>query len=118
MRFINSKLHGLLDYVAALALIIAPNVLGLGQESALAYWLSVAAGIGLIGYSLLTDYAYSIAKLIGFKLHLGFDIAAAVVFLIAPLLFGFDGVAAIYYPVMGVGVILVVLLTNNNKVED
>ena len=94
-----------------------PNILGLGQESALAYWLSVAAGIGLIVYSLFTDYVYSIAKVIAFKLHLGFDIAAAIVFLLAPALFGFDGVAGIYYPVMGLGVLMVVLLTNTKKVE-
>ena len=117
MRFINSTIHGQLDYAAALALIVVPTILGLGQESALAYWLSVAAGIGLIVYSLFTDYVYSIAKVIAFKLHLGFDIAAAIVFLLAPVLFGFDGVAGIYYPVMGLGVLMVVLLTNTNKVE-
>lgn len=117
MRFINSTIHGLLDYAAALALIIAPNVLGLGAESALAYWLSVAAGIGLIVYSLITDYAFSMAKVLAFKLHLGFDIAAAIVFLFAPLLFGFNGIANIYYPVMGIGVLMVVLFTDSNKAE-
>jgi len=112
MRFINSTLHGLLDYAAATALIIAPFLLGLAEQSVFAHWFSVAAGAGLIVYSLITKYAYSMAKIIPFKIHLMFDLAAAVVFLLAPFLFGFEGIVAGYYWVMGAGVVMVVLLSN------
>ena len=112
MRFINSSLHGIMDYAAALALIVLPFLLGLEEQSALAHWISVIAGVGLIGYSLITQYAFSLAKVIPFKLHLILDIVAAIFFLIAPFVLGFDGVAAIYYWVMGAGVVMVVVFSN------
>ena len=118
MRFINSTLHGLLDYAAALALIIAPFVLGLQSQSALAHWISVAAGVGLIVYSLFTSYRYSAVKLIPFKLHLILDLTAAAFFIIAPFVFSFDYIAQIYYWVMGVGVLLVVGFTHTKPVTE
>lgn len=108
MKFLTPAMHGALDYIAALTLIVAPFILGL---EGLALGLSVAAGVGLIAYSLLTDYLYSIAKVIPFKLHIIFDTLAAVVFIIAPFLFGFTGIALIYYLVMGFGVLAVVFVT-------
>ena len=62
LQFLTPKLHGLLDYAAAGGLIVFPFLLNLGSESPIALWLSVAAGAGLIGYSLLTDYAFSVAR--------------------------------------------------------
>jgi hypothetical protein len=108
MKFLSPTIHGALDYIAALTLIIAPFALGLQN---LALWLSVAAGSGLIFYSLLTDYSYSISKVIPFKLHIIFDSLAAIVFILAPFIFDFTGITKIYYWVMGVGVLFVVFVT-------
>lgn len=112
MRFITPSLHGILDYAAAIALIVLPFILGLEAQSALAHWISVIAGVGLVGYSLITQYAFSFAKLIPFKVHLILDIAAAVFFVAAPFILGFEGVVAIYYWVMGAGVVMVVALSH------
>jgi len=73
MKFLTVKLHGLGDYAAAAVLIVAPFFLGLKEQSMIAHWASIAGGVGLIIYSLLTDYTYSIAKIIPFKVHLVFD---------------------------------------------
>ncbi len=115
MRFINSSLHGILDYAAAVALIVLPFLLGLEEQSALAHWISVIAGVGLIGYSLLTQYAFSVAKVIPFSIHLILDIVAAVFFIIAPFVLGFEGIVAIYYWVMGAGVVAVVVFSNSSE---
>ena len=112
MRILNPAVHGILDYVAAAALIAAPFVLGLGEAGPVAMYLSVIGGVGLIVYSLLTDYAYSAAKLIPFKTHLVLDSLAGLLFIVVPFALGFEGVAKIYYIVMGVGVLIVVALTN------
>jgi len=93
-------------------LIIAPFILGLEAQSVIALWISVVAGAGLIIYSLLTHYQFSVPKLIPFKLHLILDLSAAAFFIIAPFVLGFEGIAQIYYWVMGSGVLLVVGLTN------
>jgi hypothetical protein len=113
MRFINSSLHGILDYAAAIALIALPFILGLEEQSVLAHWMSVMAGVGLIAYSLLTAYAFSLAKIIPFKGHLILDTIAAAFFIGAPFVLGFEGVVAIYYWVMGVGVVAVVALSHS-----
>jgi len=112
MKILNPQVHGWLDYAAALALIVAPFVLGL---TALALWMSVAAGVGLVLYSLLTDYSASLAKLIPFRLHLLLDGLAALAFIVAPFAFGWSGVVMTYYLVMGVGVLMVVALSANEE---
>jgi len=114
MQFLSPKAHGVIDYIAALTLIVAPFVLGLQQ---IALWLSVGAGVGLIVYSLLTDYAASVVKTLPYKLHLMFDAAAAVTFIAAPFVLGFAGAATTYYLVMGVGVLAVVGVSSTSGEE-
>lgn len=111
MRFIDEKIHGIIDYAAALALIIAPFLV-LPSTDGLAVWLSVVAGAGLIVYSLFTSYSLGLRGLVPFRVHLAIDLVAGAAFVAAPFVLGFTGVARIYYPVMGVAVILVVLATN------
>lgn len=108
IQFLTPALHGALDYLAAGALIVLPILLGL---TGVALWLSVAGGVGLIAYSLLTDYRYGVIKLFSFDLHLVLDLAAAVAFIAAPFVLGFDVFTSAYYFVMAAGVIAVVALT-------
>ena len=115
LQFLTPTFHGLLDYAAAAGLIVFPFVLPLGADSAIALWLSVAAGLGLIGYSFLTDYPYSFFSVIPFGVHLALDVAAGLVFIAAPFALGFSTLASIYYVVMGVGVLLVVAVTQRKE---
>ena len=62
IRFLTPKLHGLVDYAAAAGLIVFPFILGIGASSPIAFWLSVAAGVAVICYSMLTGYTYSAAR--------------------------------------------------------
>ena len=117
-RFVSPKVHGVLDYVAAGGLIVYPFLLDLGAISPMALWLSVAAGVGLILYSLLTDYEFSASNTLPFKLHLAFDVAAGAAFIAAIFVFGFEGMAAIYYSVMGLGVFALVAVTNTGGMES
>ena len=113
IRFLTPTLHGVLDYAAATGLIVLPFILGFGG---LALWLSVAGGIGLIGYSLLTDYAFSAAAIISFKTHLVLDLAAALSFAAAPFVFSWDGLIMGYYLVMAGAVVIVVALSQPDPI--
>ena len=115
IRFVDPKIHGVLDYVAAAGLIVFPFLLDLGTSSAMALWLSVAAGVGLIVYSLFTDYAFSVSNALPFKLHLLFDLGAGAAFIAAIFVFGFEGLAAAYYAVMATGVFVLVAVTNPDE---
>ncbi len=108
LQFLTPALHGVLDYLAAAALIVLPFLLGF---DGIELWLSVAGGTGLILYSLFTDYMFGVVKILSFDLHLLLDLAAGVAFLVAPSLLHFTMIAQIYYPVMAAGVVAVVILT-------
>lgn len=109
MRFINDKLHGVIDYAAAITLIGAPFYFGF---TGLELQLSALAGIALFLYSLMTSYSLSARNAIPFGVHLVIDFVAGVGLVAAPFLLGFEGLAKTYYMVMGGAVIVVVLLTN------
>lgn len=110
-RILTPTIHGALDYAAAAALIVLPFLLNLGEISAAAQWLSVAAGAGLVVYSLATDYAFGVFGLLSFRAHLALDMLAAVAFIGAPFVFGWSGLVLAYYLVMGAGVLVVVALS-------
>ena len=115
MTFIPSKYHGALDYAVAATLIIAP--LALSFEGAAKY-LAIAGGLGLLIYSLFTDYSLSARKLLSFKAHLVLDFIAALGLVAAPFLFGFTGLERAFYFVIGLSVIAVVLITNSETDEQ
>ncbi len=46
MKILTPTLHGLGDYAAALVLIVGPYFLGIKEQSVIAYWASIAGGIG------------------------------------------------------------------------
>lgn len=115
IRFITPNQHGILDFSVAAVLIVAPFLLGLGGSSSLAVWLSVATGIAVIVLSLLTDYRYGLLRLIPFKGHLLVDALVGLAFVMIPFVVGFEGRDAIFYWVIGVGVLAVVALGRTDQ---
>jgi hypothetical protein len=114
MTLISSKYHGALDYAVAATLIVAP--LALNFEG-LAKYLAIAGGLGLLAYSLLTDYSLSARKILSFKAHLVLDFIAALGLVAAPFIFGFTSLERAFYLLIGLSVVAVVLVTNT-ETED
>jgi len=88
MRFIPTRVHGVLDYLTAGVLIAGPSMLRLRQHG-MQRWLPVALGIGTISYSLLTDYELGLFKFIPMPMHLALDAANGALLAASPWLFGF-----------------------------
>ena len=118
MKFLSKKLHGLGDYAAAAVLIIAPFVIGLKEQSVVAHFASIAGGVGLIAYSLLTDYTFSVANVIPFKVHLLFDSLAGLVLIALAFVLQLEGIAQAYMIIMGAGVLLVVAVSQTSSTAD
>lgn len=111
MRFISARFHGFLDYAVAGALIGVPLLFDFAASSAVAAAISIAAGAGLVVYSLLTDYSAGIRNLIPWRVHLGLDALAALTLLAAPFALGFSGFARGFYVTVAVSVLAVVATT-------
>jgi hypothetical protein len=88
MRFIPTRLHGVIDYLWGLALIASPWLFGFADVPA-AKWVAIFFGAGAILYSLVTAYELSLIPLVPMPLHLGLDGLAGFILAISPLGFGF-----------------------------
>ncbi len=110
MKFVTKRIHAFLDYPVAIALIVLPFVLGLGSSNPIALQLSVATGIAAFLLTLLTDHHLGAFRVISYKMHLIVDFLVAIVFILAPFIFSFEGIDAYYYWINGAAVLAVVSL--------
>lgn len=110
-RFLPQQIHGLLDYVVAVTLIVVPLILDFRQQSEFAHWLGVAAGAGLVLYSLATDYSLGVVSAVTIRQHLTLDAAAGILFVVLAFVAGFSAEASIFYGLIGAAVLAVVAVT-------
>jgi drug/metabolite transporter (DMT)-like permease len=109
MRFIPTKFHAPLDFIVGVALIAAPWIFQFSDNTA-ATVVPIVLGIGLIAYSLLTDYELGVWKLAPMAVHNLIDIVAGAVLALSPWLFGFaDEGANAWVPLVVVGVAAIFL---------
>ena len=116
MKFVTKRIHALLDYPVAIALILLPFLLGLGTSNPLALTLSVATGVAALLLTILTDHHLGIIRIVPYRVHLIVDFLVAIVFILAPFVLSFEGIDAYYYWINGVAVLTVVSL-HKNEVE-
>jgi len=100
MRFISTKVHGVLDYLVGLLLIAAPWIFNFDNGTA-AQWVPVIIGALVIFMSLMTDYEAGAFRTISMKSHLVMDVIAGIFLAASPWLFGFAG--QVYLPHLIVG---------------
>jgi uncharacterized membrane protein HdeD (DUF308 family) len=109
MRFIPTKFHAPLDYIVGAALIAMPWILQFSEHTAPTV-ISVVLGIGLIAYSLFTNYELGVWKVAPMAVHNLIDVVAGALLATSPWLFGFaDETANVWLPFVVVGVAAVFL---------
>lgn len=93
MRFIPTRVHGMLDYVMGVLLIACPWILGFADADFAANgaetWIMVLFGGMMIVAALMTAYECGVVSLISMKTHLGMDVLMGLVLAASPWLFGF-----------------------------
>jgi hypothetical protein len=103
MRFIPTKVHAPLDYIVGVALIAAPWIFQFSDDTA-ATVIPIVLGIGLIAYSLFTDYELGIWRVFPMSVHNLYDIGAGAFLAASPWIFGFaDESANVWVPHVVVG---------------
>ena len=114
LRFLPTKVHGALDYVVGIALILAPNIFQFSAMGGPAVIVPRILGVVLIVYSLLTRYEWGVLKVIAMPYHLVVDVLASLFLAASPFIFGFVASrpnAWLPHVVVGIVVVLVVLVT-------
>jgi len=89
MRFIPTRIHGMLDYASGLLLIAAPYLFGFA-DGTIQQWLPQILGVGAIFYSLFTNYELGAVRAMPMRVHLFLDAASGILLASSPWLFGFD----------------------------
>jgi len=109
MRFIPTRFHAPLDYIVGAVLIAAPWIFQFSVSGA-ATAVSIVLGVGLIAYSLFTNYELGIWKVAPMAVHNLIDIVAGAVLALSPGIFGFaDDGANFWVPFVVIGVAAIFL---------
>ena len=117
MNVIPTRVHGILDYATALALIVLPFLFPIGAgaggvEAAaaearnpytVAGWFLVGPGLALLGLSLITRYELGAVKSVQMPVHLATDVGLGLFLIASPWLFSFAD--AIWWPHVLVGLV-------------
>lgn len=93
MRFIPTRIHGVLDYLMGVLLIALPWLFGFARGGA-ETWVPVILGAGLILYSLFTDYELGAVRRLSMRTHLWMDGLGGLILALSPWIFGFADVVA------------------------
>jgi len=109
MRFIPTRYHAPIDYIAGVALIAAPWIFQFSDHTA-ATVVPIVLGIGLIAYSLVTNYELGVWKIAPMAVHNLIDVVAGTLLAASPWIFGFaDESANVWVPHVVVGLAAVFL---------
>lgn len=109
---ISTKVHGYLDYLMGLVLLLCPLFLEI-QDGA-ASTILIILGAGVLLYSLITDYELGLLKILGMKTHLMIDLIGGIFLAVSPWLFGFADENWWLFVVLGVAEIGASLLTSKH----
>jgi hypothetical protein len=113
MRLVNTKAHGIYDYLMGLTLLACPYIFDF-SKSGTPQKICAMTGIWIWIMSTITKYEFSMSKLINLRLHLAIDVLAGIFLLFSPWTFGFDTIVYKPHVVFGLTLIIVSLLTDRS----
>ena len=101
MKIISTKVHGVLDYLMGVLLIAAPWLFNFNRDGA-ETWVPVILGIGVIVYSLFTNYELGLSRLIPMRTHLILDVLSGALLAASPWIFNFDEYVYLPHLILGI----------------
>lgn len=88
MKFITTKMHGLLDYPTGLFLISSPWIFGFA-DATMAQWIPVAIGVMALVTAFFTRYELGFVWIVPMSVHLTLDVFSGLFLAASPWLFQF-----------------------------
>lgn len=117
MRFLSTRVHGMMDYAMGILLLASPYLFGFATGG-VKQWLPMALGLAMIGMSLLTRYELGAVRLIPMPAHLAVDGSSGALLAVSPWLFGFSGVVFLPHLVLGLIELGTSLMTETHSSAD
>ena len=116
MRFLPTRVHGLIDYAWGILLMATPYAMSIPKGSA-PMWIAWLFGAGAIAYSLATRYELGVLPILPMRLHLVLDGVAGAVLAGSPWLFGFAGmVSTVPFLIFGLFAVVASLITRTEPI--
>jgi len=112
MKFISTKIHGMLDYTVGVLLIVSPWLFGFYDQTAATY-VPMALGAMALVYSMFTNYELGLIKLLPVPIHLLLDILSGIVLAASPWLFGFADIVSLPHLILGIFEIVAAFMTES-----
>ena len=101
MRFISTRVHGMVDYLMGLLLIVAPFLLGFATGGP-AQWVPIILGVVMLASAIMTKYELGLMHMIPMPLHLTMDLISGILLLVSPWLFGFADTVYLPHVILGI----------------
>ncbi len=118
MKVLSPKIHGIIDYIVAIALLLAPNLFGFADVGGVAVMVPRVIGVLILAQALITKFDVGVLKIMPFSLHLMMDYVIGAVLAASPFIFGFnDQPTNVWLPHVVVGIMIIgeALMTDANR---
>jgi hypothetical protein len=111
MKFLSTRVHGVIDYVVSLLVMASPWLLGFADGGA-ATWVPVIVGAMGLAYSACTNYELGVVRSLSMRTHLALDMMSGALLALSPWLFGFSEYVYLPHLIMGIFEIGAALVTD------
>ncbi len=113
MRFISTRVHGIMDYLMGLLLIASPWIFDFAAGGA-ETWVPVVIGIVMLLQAIMTDYEVGMIKTISMRTHLTMDLLAGLFLAASPWIFGFSDTVWAPHVIFGLMEVAASLMTRTS----
>jgi hypothetical protein len=117
MRFLSTRVHGVMDYMMGILLLASPYLFGFATGG-VKQWLPMILGLAMLGMSLLTRYEWGAVRVIPMPVHLIIDGLSGALLAVSPWLFGFAGIVYLPHLILGVIELGTSLMTETHSEVD
>jgi len=109
-RHVSRRLHGILDYLGGVLLILAAVFVPFPDEPM--RMMSAASGAVLLFYSAGTDYEMGLLRFVPFPIHRGADLVLGMALAFSPIHFAVHGIPALLFVAVGAMLIFLGFFTS------
>jgi len=117
MKILSTKVHGVLDYLMSIVLIVSPwlfNFANGGPEM----WIPIILGAAALIYSMMTNYELGLVKTLSMKTHLTIDAMSGVLLVASPWIFSFADTVYLPHLILGIIELVAVMMTKTQPSTD